>query len=212
MRGPVQSVRSKLMLVVLATTIAALVVAAIALVVYESRTYERSTADGLMTQAQILARSTAPALVFDDPVAARENLALLKLQPQILAAAVYTPGGRLFASYGTADLAARGRWGRNRSSSCSLGSPRWDPSQTISPERLARGRTGQRPRGVYSVPAGDGAGRRRERYAHADGHHDAVAGGHDRRDVALVLGDEGVVLQDGLRPLVRVVVQHAARP
>jgi signal transduction histidine kinase len=108
MRGPVQSVRSKLMLVVLATTIAALVVVAIALVIYESRTYERSTADGLMTQAQILARSTAPALVFDDPVAARENLALLKLQPQILAAGVYTPGGRLFASYGTADLFSPG--------------------------------------------------------------------------------------------------------
>ena len=80
MIGPGRSIRSKLMLVVLATTLAALIVVAIALVIYESRTYERSTAEGLMTQAQILGRTTAPALVFDDPAAARENLALLKVR------------------------------------------------------------------------------------------------------------------------------------
>jgi len=55
--SPDRSVRSKVMLVVLATTVAALFVVAIALIVYESRTYERSTAEGLMTQAQILARA-----------------------------------------------------------------------------------------------------------------------------------------------------------
>ena len=104
MRSPGQSIRNKLMLVVLATTVAALVVVAIALVVYESRTYERSTADDLMTQAQILGRATAAALVFDDPVAARENLAVLKVQPQIRAAAIYTQGGRLFANYGATDV------------------------------------------------------------------------------------------------------------
>jgi signal transduction histidine kinase/ActR/RegA family two-component response regulator len=98
--GPGSSIRSKVMLVVLATTVAALFVVAIALIVYESRTYERSTAEGLLTQAQILARTTAPALVFDDPAAARDNLALLKVQPQILAAAIYMKSGRLFASYG----------------------------------------------------------------------------------------------------------------
>ena len=102
MNGPGRSIRSKLMLVVLATTVAALVVVAIALVIYESRTYERSTAEALMTQAQILGRTTAPALVFDDPAAARDNLALLKVQPQIVAAAIYMKGGRLFASYGNA--------------------------------------------------------------------------------------------------------------
>ena len=108
MIGPGRSIRSKLMLVVLATTVAALVVVAIALVIYESRTYERSTAAGLLTQAQILGRTTAPALVFDDPAAARENLALLKVQPQILAAAIYMKGGRLFASYGSTDVLGPG--------------------------------------------------------------------------------------------------------
>jgi hypothetical protein len=87
MRNPGQSIRSKLMLVVLVTTATALVVVAIALVVYESRAYEQGSANALMTQAQILGRASAPALVFDDPVAARENLALLKVQPRIRAAA-----------------------------------------------------------------------------------------------------------------------------
>ena len=45
------------------------------------------------------------------------------------------------------------RWGRSRSSSCSFGSPQWDRSQTISRGRFVMHRTGQRPRGVYSVPA-----------------------------------------------------------
>jgi signal transduction histidine kinase/ActR/RegA family two-component response regulator len=108
MRSPDRSIRSKLMLVVLATAVTALVVVAIALIVYESRAYERQTADGLMTQAQVLGRASAPALVFDDPIAARENLALLKVQPQIRAAAIYTPAGRLFASYGSTDVLGPG--------------------------------------------------------------------------------------------------------
>ena len=103
MRHPGQSIRSKLMLVVLVTTAVALAVAAIVLVVYESRTYEQASANALMTQAQILGRASAPALVFDDPAAGRENLALLKMQPGVRAAAIYKPSGRLFASYGAID-------------------------------------------------------------------------------------------------------------
>jgi len=103
MRSPGQSIRSKLMLVVLVTTAAALIVVAIALVIYESRAYEQGSVSALMMQAQILGRASAPALVFDDPTAARDNLALLKVQPRIHAAAIYKPGGRLFASYGASD-------------------------------------------------------------------------------------------------------------
>ena len=104
MRSPGKSIRNKLMLVVLATTVAALVVVAIALVVYESRTYERSTADDLMTQAQILGRATAAALVFDDPVAARENLAVLFFFNVMGSSEIYTQGGRLLANYGATDV------------------------------------------------------------------------------------------------------------
>ena len=108
MEGPARSIRSKLMLVVLATTLTALGVVAVALVLYETQSYERTTAAGLMTQAQLLGAASAAALVFDDPVAARENLALLKVQPQIRSAAIYTASGRLFASYGAADVLGTG--------------------------------------------------------------------------------------------------------
>ncbi len=93
------SVRRKLMVVVLVTTFTALLVAAIALVTYELRTYEKSWASDLTTQADILARASAPALSFDDARAARENLALLKVRPQILSAAIYSANGKLFATY-----------------------------------------------------------------------------------------------------------------
>jgi signal transduction histidine kinase len=94
-----RSVRRKLMVVVLVTTFTALLVAAIALVTYELRTYERTWASDLTTQADILARASAPALAFDDPRAAAENLALLKVRPQILRAAIYAANGRLFSRY-----------------------------------------------------------------------------------------------------------------
>ena len=108
MPGRGSSIRSKLMLVVLATTLTALGVVAFALVVYETQNFERTTAAGLMTQAQLLGTASAAALIFDDPVAARENLALLKVQPQIRSAAIYTASGRLFASYGAADVPGTG--------------------------------------------------------------------------------------------------------
>jgi signal transduction histidine kinase/ActR/RegA family two-component response regulator len=52
-----------------------------------------------MTQADIMARVTAPALAFNDNETARQNLAVLRVRPQILAAAIYTSKGARFAQY-----------------------------------------------------------------------------------------------------------------
>ncbi len=93
------SVRKKLMLVVLATTFTALLLTGIAMVAYDLRTYEQTWVNDLATQADILGRASAPALLFDDPKAARENLALLRARPKISAAAIYTARGSLFATY-----------------------------------------------------------------------------------------------------------------
>jgi len=94
-----RSIRRKLLLVVAATTVAALVVAGVAMEIYDLRTYQQSSVNDLVTQADILGRASAPALSFDDPKAAQENLALLKARPGITAAAIYTAKGGLFASY-----------------------------------------------------------------------------------------------------------------
>jgi signal transduction histidine kinase/ActR/RegA family two-component response regulator len=93
------SVRRKLMLVVLATTTMALLVAAASLIVYDLRSYRQTAVENLSTQAEILARASSPALAFNDPKSAQEDLAQLKARPQIVAAAIYQVNGRLFASF-----------------------------------------------------------------------------------------------------------------
>jgi signal transduction histidine kinase len=99
-----RSIRHKLTLIVLATTLAALVVTGIALVIYDLRGYGEAGIDDLITQAEILGRATAPALAFEDPKAANENLQLLRVKPRISSAAIYNAKGKLFASYTRRDL------------------------------------------------------------------------------------------------------------
>ena len=99
-----RSIRHKLTLIVLATTLAALVVTGIALVIYDLRGYREAGIDDLVTQAEILGRATAPALAFEDPKAANENLQLLKAKPKISSGAIYNAKGKLFASYTRRDL------------------------------------------------------------------------------------------------------------
>jgi len=95
-----RSVRTKLLVLMLATTGVALVVAVAALVVYDLRTYHERWIADLTTQAEILGRSSIAAVAFDDKRAARENLDLLRVRPAILAAAIYDEHGLPFASYG----------------------------------------------------------------------------------------------------------------
>jgi signal transduction histidine kinase len=94
-----RSVRYKLALVVLAATFIALLIAGVALVIYDQRTYREQWVSDLTAQADIVGRASAPALAFEDPKAARENLAVLAARPQILSAALYAAKGKLFASY-----------------------------------------------------------------------------------------------------------------
>ena len=101
-----RSIRQKVMLVVLVTTVSALLVAAAAMLLYETRAYRAAAIEDLRTQADIVARASAAALSFDDPVAAKENLALLRVRPQILGAVIEAPGGRHFADYRAPDLPA----------------------------------------------------------------------------------------------------------
>ena len=103
-----ESVRGKMMLVILATTFVALLFAALAMVVYETQSYRRSVIADLTTQADILARANAPALVFNDPKAANENLAVMRAHPGILSVALYAETGELFASYRTSDAQTPG--------------------------------------------------------------------------------------------------------
>lgn len=103
LRFVARSIRHKVALLVLATTLAALVVTGVALLIYDLRAYREAGLNDLVAQAEILGRASAPALAFDDPKAAREYLLLLKAKPGISAAAIYNARGRLFATYTRAD-------------------------------------------------------------------------------------------------------------
>ena len=93
------SVRRRLLLVMLATTVTALLVAATAMIAYDLHGYRDALAHDLTTQADVVAKSSVAALLFNDHDAARENLAVLKARPNIGAAALYNAQGGLFAAY-----------------------------------------------------------------------------------------------------------------
>lgn len=102
-----KSVRAKLLVMMFTTTLVALVLALFMLAVYDANNYRDRWVTDLSTQAEILGRSSAAALAFDDPKTARENLHLLRVRPKILAAAIYDPAGKLFASYTRTDSRPR---------------------------------------------------------------------------------------------------------
>jgi len=99
MRGYPKSLRLKLLAVVLLTTLVAVGIALAAMVAYGLLAYHKTWLTDVETQAELLGQTTAPALTFDDAKVARENLNLLRLRPQIRAAAVYDARGALFATY-----------------------------------------------------------------------------------------------------------------
>ena len=93
------SVRAKLIHIVLSTTAIALIVAAIAMLTYDLSNYRQSVVAGLAAEAGILALSTAPALAFDDHAVALRNLSALQARSAIRVAAVYGSGSKLYAFY-----------------------------------------------------------------------------------------------------------------
>jgi len=94
-----RSIRLKLLMVVTVTTFSALLMTAAVLVTYEIRSYESSAVSDLVTQAELVGRSSTAALQFDDPVSATQNLDLLRVRPRIAGAAIYRADGRRFAEY-----------------------------------------------------------------------------------------------------------------
>ncbi|KAK0357711.1 hypothetical protein LTR94_038339, partial [Friedmanniomyces endolithicus] len=60
------SVRSKLILMAVATTVVALLSAGVAMLLLDLRTFQRYWIDDLTTQADIVASVTAPAVSFND--------------------------------------------------------------------------------------------------------------------------------------------------
>jgi two-component system, sensor histidine kinase len=96
------SVRRKLIVMAVSTTFVALLAAALGMLLYDLRSYQQYWVEDLTTQADILASVNAPALSFNDANTARQNLAVLRVRPQVLAAAIYGANGARFAEYAQA--------------------------------------------------------------------------------------------------------------
>ena len=92
-------IRQKLVLLIMLTTAGALLVAGVALIVIDLRSFRKDMESDLSTLAEIVARNSTAALTFADPGAAEETLQALEAQEPIVAAAVYGEAGDLFAVY-----------------------------------------------------------------------------------------------------------------
>jgi signal transduction histidine kinase/ActR/RegA family two-component response regulator len=99
------TVRGKLILMALITTLVALITTSVCVLIYDVKSFQQGWVDDLTTQAEIIATMSAPAVSFNDQAAARQNLELLRVRPQIRSAAIYTESG-LFAAYGLSPLEA----------------------------------------------------------------------------------------------------------
>src|SRR5882672_6146987 len=98
-----RSLRQKLLGMVLVITLVSLIVALGAIIGYDLNAYHRVLVSDMTTQAELLGRTIAPALAFDDTKVAKENLSLLRFRPLVNSAAIYNARGALFATYARKD-------------------------------------------------------------------------------------------------------------
>ena len=93
------TIRWKVILVALVTTVVVLLAVALAIFWYDSRAFRRSMIEDTTVLARMLEVSCAEKVVFDDPEGAKEALATLRAQSQVVGAAVFARDGRVFATY-----------------------------------------------------------------------------------------------------------------
>ena len=92
-------IRRKLMVIILLTTVTALLLMRGILLTYEFLSFQQSTTRQLATVGKIIAANSTAALAFANPTDAEETLSALKAEPYITAAALYDNEGKLFSKY-----------------------------------------------------------------------------------------------------------------
>jgi len=99
MKIRLRSLRTKLLLMVLAVNACTLLAASAAFFYHDLAENRDRSARELTTLADILGQGSATALEFDDAKVATDTLGQLRGDPNINAAAIYTADGKLFARY-----------------------------------------------------------------------------------------------------------------
>lgn len=96
---PHRPLKQKLVWITLLSSCSALLFASAAFVVYDMTTYRETLTNDLQIRMKVLEINTAAPLAFHDRAAAHENLAPLRADPRLVAAALYDRAGVLFAEY-----------------------------------------------------------------------------------------------------------------
>lgn len=91
------SLKRKLVVVIMATTLLALFLASAIFQVYDYNTFRRGMVEDLGILAETLQATVTDALVYNDREAAAQILAGLERQPHVVSAAIYDQRGALFA-------------------------------------------------------------------------------------------------------------------
>jgi len=98
------SIQRKLILIIMVTSIVALLLAAVAYSTYDLVNFRRSMVRELAVLANIVGANSRAALVFNDQKSAEETLAAIAAEEHIVAAILYTKDGEVFAKYLRSDL------------------------------------------------------------------------------------------------------------
>jgi signal transduction histidine kinase len=92
-------IKRKLMLVIMLTSLTALLLACTGFALYELVTVRRLMVADLTTLAEVIGATSTAALIFEDTKAAAEFLGALKTKPHIVTACFYTKHGYFFTGY-----------------------------------------------------------------------------------------------------------------
>lgn len=76
-----------------------LVIACLAFLIYDTYSIRRIFLQNILTEAEVIGKTSGSALAFQDPDFASKLLAGLDAEPRILAACIYTDDGSIFARY-----------------------------------------------------------------------------------------------------------------
>src|SRR6266403_3434740 len=93
------SIATKLTVVNMLVSGAALVIACLVFVAYDLISFRQSMVYNLSIQAQMAGANSVSPLLFNDPQAAENTLSALKAAPSVISAGIYTLDGRPFATY-----------------------------------------------------------------------------------------------------------------
>jgi len=92
-------IKHKLIWLGILTSSSALLLACGAFVIYDVRNLYQDMVSSSAIQARIIGYNSAATILFTDPHSAGESLGALRTDPDVVAAAIYTRDGKLFASY-----------------------------------------------------------------------------------------------------------------